>query len=96
LVDLICEKPLEDGLAGADAFVPHFGGAVANVAMVAARAGASVALAGGAGDDPWGHWLLGRLRDAGVDTSLFGLVPATKTPVAIVAVNGAGEARYQI
>jgi sugar/nucleoside kinase (ribokinase family) len=96
LVDLICEKPLEDGLAGADAFVPHFGGAVANVAMVAAGAGASVALAGGAGDDPWGHWLLGRLRDAGVDTSLFGLVPAAKTPVAVVAVNGAGEARYQI
>jgi sugar/nucleoside kinase (ribokinase family) len=96
LVDLICEKPLEDGLAGADAFVPHFGGAVANVAMVAAGAGASVALAGGAGDDPWGHWLLGRLRDAGVDTSLFGLVPAAQTPVAIVAVNGAGEARYQI
>ena len=96
LVDLICEKPLEDGLAGADAFVPHFGGAVANVAMVAAKAGASVALAGGAGDDPWGHWLRERLQEAGVDTSLFGLIPAAKTPVAIVAVNGAGEARYQI
>ena len=37
--------------------MPHFGGAVANVAVVAARIGARVALAGGAGEDPWGEWL---------------------------------------
>ena len=37
LVDLICEQPRRGRLAEADAFVPHFGGAVANVAMVAAR-----------------------------------------------------------
>jgi len=59
LVDLICEYPVSD-LADAHAFVPHFGGAVANVAVVAARAGASVALAGGAGDDAWGRWLRDR------------------------------------
>ena len=96
LVDLICEKPLEDDLAEADSFVPHFGGAVANAAMVAARAGADIALAGGAGDDAWGSWLLSRLQDGGVDTSLFRLIPEAKTPIAIVAVNEAGEARYQI
>jgi hypothetical protein len=53
LVDLICEQPA-DGIGDADAFVPHFGGAAATVAVNAARAGGSVALAGGAGQDPMG------------------------------------------
>jgi sugar/nucleoside kinase (ribokinase family) len=96
LVDLICERHLEGGLAGAGSFVPHFGGAVANVAMVAARKGARVALAGGAGEDAWGRWLRDRLAASGVELSSFRLVPGSKTPVAIVTVNGAGEARYQI
>jgi hypothetical protein len=59
LVDLICERPVA-APGEADAFVPHFGGAGANVAVTAARAGADVALAGGAGDDDWGRWLQGR------------------------------------
>src|SRR4051812_8678813 len=45
LVDLVCERPIS-GLAEADAFVPPAGGALANVAVIAARHGASVALAG--------------------------------------------------
>ena len=56
IVDLICERPVRS-LGEADAFVPHFGGAVANAAVQAARRGGEVALAGGAGDDPWGSWL---------------------------------------
>jgi sugar/nucleoside kinase (ribokinase family) len=95
LVDLICEKPV-NGLAEADALVPHFGGAVANVAMVAARAGARIALAGGAGFDEWGEWLRRRLDQAGVELSLFELIKGRQTPVAAVAVNRDGEPRYQI
>jgi sugar/nucleoside kinase (ribokinase family) len=95
LVDLICEKPI-DGLADADAFVPHFGGVVANVAVVAAQAGAPVTLAGGAGSDDWGRWLRGRLEQAGVDVSLFELIEGRQTPIAAVVVNESGEARYQI
>ncbi len=95
LVDLICERHVE-GFVGASSFVPHFGGAVANAAMVAARTGARVALAGGAGDDPWGGWLRDRLEREGVDLSLFELVPGSQTPVALVTVNEAAEARYQI
>ena len=53
LVDLVCEQSAE-GLADARAFTPHFGGAGANVAVNAARAGGGVALAGGAGQDAWG------------------------------------------
>ena len=95
LVDLICEHPVRS-LAEVDAFVPHFGGAVANVAVAAAEAGASVALAGGAGNDDWGAWLRARLQAAGVDVSLFRLLDGRHTPIAAVALDAAGEPRYQI
>jgi sugar/nucleoside kinase (ribokinase family) len=88
LVDLIRERP--------DAYVPHFGGAIANVAVVAAQHGASVQLAGGAGDDHWGAWLRDRLIREGVDVSLFRLLPGHQTPLALVAVDEAGEPRYEI
>jgi fructokinase len=95
LVDLICEHPLER-LADAPSFVPHFGGVVANVAVLAARAGVPVALAGGAGDDEWGRWLRERLVNEGVDASMFRLLEGRQTPLALVAIDGAGEARYEI
>jgi fructokinase len=95
LVDLICQRPI-DGLLEADAFVPHFGGVVANVAVVAARAGARMTLAGGAGEDPWGHWLRERLDAEGVDTSLFALLPDVQTRLALVTVNDRAEASYHV
>jgi fructokinase len=95
LVDLIAEQHMTS-LAEGRAFVPHFGGAVANVAVVAARAGASMRLAGGAGDDAWGGWLQERLRSEGVDTSLFRLLPGYRTPLALVAVDHDGEPTYEI
>jgi sugar/nucleoside kinase (ribokinase family) len=95
LVDLICRRHVED-LADADAFVPTFGGAVANVAVVAARHGARVALAGGAGEDDWGDWLRDRLEDEGVDLTWFELVPGAPTPIALVTIDGAGEPTYRI
>jgi sugar/nucleoside kinase (ribokinase family) len=95
LVDFICERPL-DGLADGDAFVPHFGGAGANVAVTAARHGAHIALASGAGDDAWGRWIRVRLARERIELSLFELVPGSPTPLAIVAVNAAGEPTYQI
>jgi sugar/nucleoside kinase (ribokinase family) len=68
LVDLVCEQAAE-GIGDARAFTPHFGGAAANVAVSAARAGGRPALAGGAGQDPWGQWLLERLREEGAARS---------------------------
>ncbi len=94
-VELICERPLDD-VSRADALVPHFGGAVANVAVIAARYGARVALAGGAGDDAWGRWLLDRLQRERVGTSLFELVPGTQTPLATVLIDPSGEPRYEL
>jgi fructokinase len=95
LVDLICEHPVREPVE-ADAFVPHFGGAAANVAVNAARAGGTVALAGGAGDDPWGRWLLARLRGERVDTRWFELAPGRQTPVAFATVTAEGEPAFAI
>jgi fructokinase len=95
MVELICERPLDD-VAQAASFVPHFGGAVANAAVIAARHGAHVALAGRAGEDPWGRWLRARLSREGVGISLFELITGVTTPVAIVAVGAGGEPSYQV
>ncbi len=83
-VELVCERP------AADAFVPRLGGAVATVAAAAARAGAPVAVAGGAGDDSWGRWLRARLADAGADTGQFALLPGVRTPLALSTLDGSG------
>src|SRR5215213_5643263 len=95
LVDLICERPVSH-MHDADAFVPHFGGAVANVAVAAARGGAEVALAGGAGDDAWGSWLRDRLADEGVGLDWFALVRGVLTPIAFVTIDLRGEPSYTI
>src|SRR5688500_11673895 len=92
LVDLVCEQPVAS-LTEATSFVPHFGGAVANVAVVAARRGARVALAGGAGDDAWGTWLRERLEAEGVDLSWWRLVDGEQTPLATDRFASYGDAR---
>jgi fructokinase len=94
LVDLVSEdrnRPLIE----AERFVPHSGGALANVAVAAARAGADVALAGGAGQDAWGRWLVARLESEGVDLSWFELVEGLATPVAFVAFED-GEPAFAV
>ena len=92
-MDLVCERPVRS-LTEADAFVPHFGGATANVAVNAARRGASVSLFGGVGDDPWGHWLRSALEREGVGTEHFRLRPGGTTPLAFVTVDEQGEPAY--
>src|SRR4051812_33886734 len=95
LVGLVCERPVSS-LSEADAFVPHAGGAMANVAVTAARFGAAVSLAGGAGDDPFGVWLRDRLSGEGVGLDWFTLVPGAPTPVAFVSVDERGEPSFLI
>ena len=95
LVDLIAEQAAE-GLGDADPFTPHFGGAAANVVVSAARAGRRPALGGGAGQDPWGQWLLTRLREEGVDTRWFALDQRRQTPIAFATVAAGGEPTFAI
>lgn len=95
IVDMICERPVSS-LAEADMFVPHFGGSVANVALMAARAGARIALAGGVGADEWGGWLRGQLERAGVDLRHFKLIENMPTPLALATVDEAGKPTFRL
>lgn len=95
LLDLICERPLGAGELP-DRLVPHFGGTVANVALMCARAGAPTALAGGVGDDGWGAWLIEQLRIAGVALEHFHAAPGVRTPAVMTRLDAAGEPSYSI
>jgi sugar/nucleoside kinase (ribokinase family) len=98
IVDLISEEATDSAgsVSEATSFTPHFGGALANVAVAAARAGASAALAGGVGRDPWGLWLCDRLRAEGVDLRWFAQVQGMQTPVAFVTFDAQREPSFQI
>jgi sugar/nucleoside kinase (ribokinase family) len=95
IVDLVCEHPVNDP-SEARAFVPHCGGAVANAAVVAARGGADVNLAGGVGDDAWGRWLEERLRKEGVGLRWFRRISGLATPLAFVFVDDQGEPSFNV
>lgn len=95
IVDLICEREASSP-TDVDCFAPRFGGALANVAVAARRAGAETALAGGVGEDPWGEWLRDRLAEEGVDLRWFSLVAGARTPVALVTFDADREASFQV
>jgi sugar/nucleoside kinase (ribokinase family) len=95
IVDLICQRPVSS-LHEADAFVPYAGGVTANVAVAAARAGADVVLAGGAGDDRWGAWMRDRLAAEGLDLRWFALAAGPATALAFITLDEAGEPAYEV
>ncbi|MGA9762908.1 MAG: PfkB family carbohydrate kinase [Gaiellaceae bacterium] len=95
LVDLICERPLESW-SEADSFVPHCGGAPTNAAIVSARCGARVALAGGVGDDHWGRWLEDRLRAEKIDLRWWKRLPGVQTGVAFDVIDPLGVPEFLI
>lgn len=93
IVDLVCEREI-DSIDDADEFRPHFGGALANVAIAASRHGAPVGLAGGVGADPWGAWLRNRLGEENVDLRFFSRVAGARTPIAFVYFDREREPRF--
>ena len=95
LVDLICETP-GSSIADADSFKPYFGGALANVAVAASRAGAKAALAGAAGNDEWGSWLLARLERERVDLAHFELLDGEQTPIAFASFDDGANPSFLI
>lgn len=95
IVDLVCRRPVAS-LAEADAFVPYAGGVTANVAAAAAREGAEMSFAGGAGDDRWGAWLRDRLDAEGLDLRWFGLASGPATALAFVTLDDDGGATYEL
>ena len=97
LVDLICERRVSS-LTEADSFVPHFGGALANVAVHAARVDGAgdVGMAGAVGDDEWGAWLCERLEREGVDLGWFNRLEGEPTPIAFASFDEGGDPSFQI
>ena len=78
----------------APAFVPHPGGAPANVAVAAARLGSRTAFAGMLGDDMFGDMLLDGLGTAGVDTTHVRRTGEANTALAFVALDEHGERSF--
>jgi sugar/nucleoside kinase (ribokinase family) len=95
LIDLVCERELAEP-GEADHFVPHPGGALANVAVAARRAGADAALLGGVGDDAWGSWLRERLWHQGVDVRWLETIEGVATPVAFVTFDWEREPSFAV
>lgn len=95
IVDLIGDRPAEPGLVP-ERLAPHPGGALANAAVAAARAGAPAAIAGGVGDDIWGDWLIARLEAEGVSTEWLVRLAGADTPLGVALLDGEGEPSFQI
>lgn len=75
-------------------FVPHAGGAPANVAVGVARLGGQAAFVGMLAYDMFGELLLEQLRAAGVDTAYVARTDAAPTALAFVAHAADGERSF--
>lgn len=75
-------------------FVQYAGGAPANVAVAAARLGGDAQFVGMLGNDMFGDFLHGSLRDAGVGTAGIVRTDAAKTALAFVALDADGERSF--
>lgn len=78
----------------ASSFVPHLGGAPANVAVQLARLGVRSALLGAVGNDPLGSRVLADLARERVDTRAVRRVSGYRTGVTLVEVAADGERRF--
>jgi 5-dehydro-2-deoxygluconokinase len=68
-------------LAEVQTFAKSLGGSPTNVAVAAARLGARAAVITKVGDDPFGPYIRGALREFGVDDAFVGTHPTLRTPV---------------
>lgn len=76
------------------AFLQFAGGAPANVAVAVARLGGDAQFVGMLGEDMFGDFLLGSLRDAGVGTEGVVRTGEAKTALAFVALADDGERSF--
>ena len=81
--------PEQIGVALADVrtFAKSLGGSATNVAVAAARLGASAAVITKVGDDPFGPYVRRALRDFGVDDRWVGTHPTLRTPVVFCEIH---------
>ncbi len=81
-------------LIEAPAFKKAPGGAPANVAVGLARLGISSAFMGKIGDDPFGHFLVKTLAEAGVDVGPLCFTDQARTALAFVSLRADGEREF--
>jgi ribokinase len=72
------------------------GGKGLNQAIAVARQGGRAALVANAGDDPWGHLLLGSLLDAGVDVTAFQLIADDTTAGVLIQIPASGDSAVTV
>lgn len=77
--------------AGVPLFAANPGGAPANLAVAAARLGASTALISKVGQDAFGRYLRSVLEENRVDTRALAVDEEQHTTLAVVSVDGKGE-----
>ncbi len=92
LLDLFAH-PRGASVDDAEHFVPHTGGALANVAIVCARLGAPTRFVGAVGTDGHGRRVVRVLDEAGVDTRFMPRV-ANRTAVTFVRVGTDGSRSF--
>ena len=79
---------------GVPVFAANPGGAPANLAVAAARLGASAAFIGKVGTDSFGTFLRNTLKENRVDVSGMVTDPVSRTTLAVVALDTAGERTF--
>jgi 5-dehydro-2-deoxygluconokinase len=85
-VDLYPEQ-IGVSLAEVDTFAKSLGGSATNVAVAAARLGLRTAVITKVGDDPFGPYVRGALRQFGVDDAFVGTHPSLRTPVVFCEIH---------
>ena len=95
LVDLIGSDPGPDH-GHLSSLEIRAGGALANVAVAARRAGAPVALASGCGADHWGRFLIDHLRAEGIDLRFYAEIEGLPTAYAFAFLDPRGEPTFEI
>ena len=84
----------EKGLLNSSDFRPAPGGAPANVAAGFSKLGGRAAVISKVGRDPFGEFLIRRLNDANVDTSMIGATEKALTGLAFAFENETGENEF--
>lgn len=79
------------GVGDASGFEKKPGGAPANVVVAVKKLGQSCGFMTQVGDDPFGHYLAGVLRDEGVDISGVSYSAEARTTLAFVSLGADGE-----
>lgn len=93
LIDFVSTQR-DVNVGDAPGFAKAPGGAPANVAVGLAKLGIETAFMGQVGNDPFGHYLAGVLKNDKVDISALRFSEEALTPLAFVSIEASGERSF--